>query len=241
MIGGETTEGDPMRNSAQSIDQANVGLIVPRGLLSGGIHAGLYDVTCHDVRDLLPLLSASDQGRDQWRREHGDDILGAAIARKIVDLAEVRSLLRWRDQIKNLLVNTGRDEYLTRLWKATAFTSAHFCGLIDGTTPTIAAADTMASHAGWVEFTEYSTTSGNRPSLTSALGAVSAQSLSSSAIQYLVNTNGLDCNGAFTATSSQLGASGGTLITGGTFTQGNKSVDAGDLLSVTMTFTMAAS
>jgi hypothetical protein len=226
-------------NGAVMSERAQSALVSPANVRAGGMHAGMYDVTCHNVRDLLPLLARSDRVGDQWRTTHGDP-LRAAVARKIISLDEIRSLLKWQDTVRNLLVNTGRDEYLNRLWKASSYTAAHFVGLIDGTTPTIAAADTMSSHSGWTEFTEYSTTSGNRPSLTSALGSVASQSLASSAIAFLVNSNGLDCNGAFTTTSAQVGASGGTLITAGTFTQGNKSVDSGDLLNVTLTFTMAA-
>ena len=230
-----------MRNNAAASQESIGGVLAAdRAMVAGGLHAGRYRVTCHRMADVIPLLDRSDVGGQSWRRFYDNDPIQAAIARKVVNLAELRSLLKWEDEIKNLLVDTGRNEYLSRLWKATAFTSAHFLGLITGLTPTIAAADTMVSHAGWTEFTQYSTTSGNRPSLTSALGAVAAASLSSSAISYLVNANGIDCNGAFTSTSSQVGASGGTLITAGTFTQGNKSVDSGDLLQVTMTFTMAA-
>lgn len=204
-------------------------------------HIGRYGVACHNVRDLLPLLSRSDRPGHQWRDEFRDNAVEAAVARGIITPNEVGSLEQWRDVVVNLITNAGLDDYLDKYWRGSSYTAQHYMGLIDGTTPTIAAGDTMASHSGWTEFTEYDVTSGDRPDLTAVLGTVSSQSLTtSSALAYLVNTNTLDCNGAFIATSAAVGASGGTLVAAGTFTQGNKSVDDGDQLSVTPTLTQAA-
>lgn len=204
-------------------------------------HMGVYEVECHKVLDLLPLLDRGDTRSDRWRHRFEHNALAAALDRRLISPAEANSLKLWDDRIINLVTNEGLDEYLERLWKASSYTAAHFVGLIDGTSPTIAAGDTMSSHAGWTEFTEYDVTSGDRPSLTSNLGTVASQSLAtSSAIAFLVNADTQDCNGAFITTSAAVGATGGTLLTAGTFTQGNKSVDSGDQLSLTMTLTQAA-
>jgi len=141
--------------------------------------------------------------------------------------------LKWRDVIDNLVVNTGLDDYLTHEWKASAWTSQHYVGLTAGT-PTVAAADTMASHGGWTEVTAYS--AGTRPDLTAVLGAVSGQSVASSAIAFAINGTAT-VGGAFICNNSTKGGSTGTLISGGAFSQGNKSVNSGDTLNVTMTLT----
>lgn len=205
-------------------------------------HIGRYDVTAHRCRDILPLLNARDvRGGRQWRRDYGMNAVKAALELRIVSPAELDTLLLWEDRVENLITNLGLNNYLSRMWKASSYTAQHYLGLIDGTTPTIAAGDTMSSHSGWTEFTEYDTTSGDRPDLTAALGSVASQSLATSAaIPFLVTTDSLDCNGAFITTSAAVGATGGDLEAAGTFTQGNKSVDDGDQLSVTVTLTQAA-
>lgn len=205
-------------------------------------HVGIYQVTGHRVKDLMGELDrAESRFALPWREEFRCNALAAGMARGLVNQAEVDSLELWRDHVENLVTNLGLDNYLTRMWLASSYTAQHFIGLIDGTTPTIAGGDTMASHGGWTEFTEYDTTSGDRPDLTALLGSVSSQSLATStAAAFLVNTNALDCNGAFITTSAQVGSSGGDLEAAGTFTQGNKSVDDGDQLSVTVTLTQAA-
>ena len=204
-------------------------------------HRGVYDVGCHNVADLIPLLDRSDTVRRNWRRDFRSNALVASLERGILLPSEVGSLEKWTDKIVNLVTNAGLDDYLDKYYKGSSYTAQHYLGLIDGTSPTIAAGDTMSSHAGWTEFTEYDTTSGDRPDLTAALGSVSSQSLTvSSAVAFLVDTNSLDCNGAFITTSAAVGATGGTLVAAGTFTQGNKSVDDGDQLSVTPTVTQAA-
>jgi hypothetical protein len=59
--------------------------------------------------------------------------------------------VKWEDKGENLIVNTGLDFLLQNDIVA----STLYIGLTDAT-PTIAAADTMASHSGWTEVTAYS-------------------------------------------------------------------------------------
>ena len=71
--------------------------------------------------------------------------------------------LKWSEDFTNLVTNVGLDDILDKYLKGSAYTAAFYVGLTDGT-PTVAAGDTMASHAGWVEVTAYS--EANRPALT---------------------------------------------------------------------------
>jgi hypothetical protein len=73
-------------------------------------------------------------------------------------------------------VNTGLDDVLAKYFKGSGYTAAFYVGLTDGT-PTVAAGDTMASHAGWAEVTSYD--EAVRQTLT--LGAVASQSVNNSA------------------------------------------------------------
>lgn len=145
--------------------------------------------------------------------------------------------VKWREQFDNLVVNAGLDDLLDKYFKGSGYSAAFYVGLTDGT-PTVAAADTMASHAGWVEVTAY--TESARPALT--LGTVSGQSVNNSASKaaFSINANGTTIGGAFLATNSTKGGSTGTLYGGGAFSAGDKGLDSGDTLNVTITLTAAA-
>lgn len=199
------------------------------------MHAGRYRVRCYGMQDVVKDL---DRFAPHWRSQY-DSPLKAALQLGALTRDDLPSLLKWTDYVDNLLVDTGRDEYLTQLWKASAYTAQHYLGFVDGPTPSFAAGDTMVTHAGWTEFTEYA--AATRPDLTANLGAVAAASLTTStSISITVNADTLDCNGLFTTTNNVKGGTTGTLITAGTFTQGNKSVDTNDVLDADITFTMAS-
>ena len=146
--------------------------------------------------------------------------------------------LKWEDDFKNLVVNTGLDDILTQYYKGSSYTAAHYLGLM-AATPTVAAGDTMASHAGWTELSAiYDET--NRPTL--VLGSVASQSVDNSASKaaYSINTDSQTIGGAFLTTDNTKGGTGGTLIAAAAFSGGNKAVDSGDTLNVTATLTAAS-
>lgn len=144
--------------------------------------------------------------------------------------------VKWTEKVRNRVVNTGLDDILTNYWKGSSYTSSHFVGLTDGT-PTDAAADTMASHAGWTEVVAYSEST--REALT--LGTVASQSVDNSASKasFSINTNSTTVGGAFVTTNSTKSGTSGTLIGIAAFTGADKSVDDGDTLNVTVTLTAA--
>ena len=146
--------------------------------------------------------------------------------------------LKWRDTIKNLVVNVGLDNVLEEYFKGSTYNAAHYVGLADGT-PTFAPGDTMASHVGWVEVQLYD--EAVRQTLT--LGAVSGQSVDNSASKavFTISTNATTIGGCFLALSSTKGESASILYGGGAFTAGDKVLDDDDVLNVTVTATAAAS
>jgi len=145
---------------------------------------------------------------------------------------------KWADDFDNLVVNAGLDDALDKHLKGSAYTAAWYVGLTDGT-PTPAAADTMASHAGWAEVTAYDETV--RQTLT--LGAVSGQSVNNTGTEatFTISTNGTVIGGAFVTTDDVKGGTTGTLYGVGAFTAGDKTLDDNDTLKVTVTCTAAAS
>jgi len=76
--------------------------------------------------------------------------------------------LKWADTIANLVVNVGLNDALDKYFKGSTYTASHFVGLTTAT-PTVAAADTMASHAGWTESVVYS--NATRPAYTQRVEA----------------------------------------------------------------------
>lgn len=143
----------------------------------------------------------------------------------------------WVDEFSNLVVNVGLDDSLDKHFKASAYTATWFVGLTDGT-PTVAAADTMASHAGWVEVVAYSEAS--RPTLT--LGAVSGQSVDNSASPavFTINADATTTGGAFVVTDNTKSGGTGILYGAGAFTGGDRILATDDVLNVTVTLTAAA-
>jgi hypothetical protein len=145
--------------------------------------------------------------------------------------------LKWEEQFHNLVVNVGLQDLNTKYFTGSGYTAAWFLGLVDGgTTPTYAAGDTLASHAGWTELTPGTTYSGNRKSVTfgtatTADPSVITNSASPSVFNVIASAT---VAGAF-LTSASSGTSG-ILFSEGNFTGGNKIVANGDTVNVTYTF-----
>lgn len=145
--------------------------------------------------------------------------------------------VKWTDTIDNLVVNVGLDHLLdVALSGATQITS-WYIGLLSAT-PTVAAGDTMASHAGWTEVTAYD--EATRVAFTD--GGVSGQSCSNSGspAEFTISTNGTQVGGAFLTSNNTKGGATGTLYAAGAFSAGNKDLDDDDTLTVTLTATAAA-
>lgn len=144
--------------------------------------------------------------------------------------------LKWQESVHNIVVNVGLDDNLDKYLKGSTYTAAFYVGLTAGT-PTFAAANTMSSHAGWTEEQTYSESV--RQTLT--LGTVSGQSVSNSASKATFSINGsATVGGAFVTTNNTKGGTTGTLYGGGAFSGGNRSVQSGDTVTVTLTFTAAS-
>ena len=145
--------------------------------------------------------------------------------------------LKWEEQFHNLVVNVGLQDLNTKYFTGSGYTAAWFLGLVDGgTTPTYAAGDTLASHAGWTELAAGTVYSGSRKSVTfgtatTADPSVITNSASPSVFNILASAT---VAGAFLTTASS--GTSGVLFSVGNFTGGNKIVANGDTVNVTYTF-----
>lgn len=144
--------------------------------------------------------------------------------------------LKWVDEFHNLVVNEGLQDLNNKYFKGVTYSAAWYLGLVTGpgSGTTYNAGDTLATHAGWTEFTNYS---GNRKAVTfgtPTLADPSVISNSASPSQFVISGAGGTVAGAFLA-SVATGTSG-ILFSEGDFTGGDKIVASGDTVNVTYTF-----
>lgn len=150
--------------------------------------------------------------------------------------------LKWEDSKHNLVVNTGLQEMNTQFFKGSSYTAALYMGLITGpgSGTAYSATDTLASHAGWTEFTNYT---GARKQVvfgtaTTANPSVIASTASPAA--FTISSSGGTVAGAFLCTVSS--GTSGVLFSEADFqSPGDRVVVAGDTLNVVYTFSLTAS
>ena len=166
-----------------------------------------------------------------------------------VECRDADGNLKWEESFPNLVNAVGKQLMLDTLLRTsgTYTTVGPFLGLISGSSPTFAAADTMTSHSGWTEFTNYtvggsavrgtavfasSTSSGTTPTNVTTSAAT--------AITYTITGAGGTVGGCFLVTgsgaSSTQSNTSGTLYSAGAFATA-KITTAGDTVSVTYSTT----
>jgi len=149
--------------------------------------------------------------------------------------------LKWEDETHNLVVNEGLQDMNTQYFKGSTYTASFFLGLITGpsSSTTYAAADTLASHAGWTEYTDYS---GARKAVTFGTATTAGPSVISSSgspSSFVISGAGGVIAGAFLCTVSS--GTSGVLFSEADFSApGDRTVVASDTLNVTYTFSLAA-
>jgi|694.fasta_scaffold78144_3 hypothetical protein len=149
--------------------------------------------------------------------------------------------LKWEEKNHNLVVNQGLKDMNDKYFSGSAYTAAWYLGLITGpgSGTTIAAADTLASHTGWTEYTDYT---GNRQAVTfgaATLADPSVISNSASPNPFVITAPGGTVAGAFLASVAT--GSSGILFSASDFqSPGDRVVVAGDTLNVTYTFSLDA-
>jgi hypothetical protein len=148
--------------------------------------------------------------------------------------------LKWEDSMHNLVVNEGLQSMNTQYFKGSSYTAAFYLGLITGpgSGTSYAAADTLASHAGWTEYTDYS---GARKAVTFGTASTADPSViaTSAAVSFTISGSGGTVAGAFLCTVSS--GTSGVLFSEADFqSPGDRVVVSGDTLNVTYTFSLDA-
>ena len=147
--------------------------------------------------------------------------------------------LKWEDKAHNLVVNEGLADMNDKYFSGSGYSAAWYLGLVNNSpSPSYAAGDTLASHAGWSETTDYS---GNRKSVTFGSATSADPSVidnSGSPAQFSI-TGTVTVAGAFLATVDT--GTSGILFSVSTFqSPGARSVVSGDTLNVTYEFSLDA-
>jgi len=148
--------------------------------------------------------------------------------------------LKWEEVSPNLVVNQGLQDMNAKYFVGSAYTAAWYLGLVTGPSSgtTFAAGDTLASHAGWTEDTNYA---GSRKACTFG----TATTADPSVITNSLNTASFTMNATTTIAGAFLTnvASGtsGILFSASDFqSPGDRAVVNGDVLVVTYTFNLDA-
>ena len=149
--------------------------------------------------------------------------------------------LKWEESTHNLVVNEGLQNMNTQYFKGSTYTAAFYLGLITGpgSGTSYAATDTLASHSGWTEYTDYS---GSRKAVTFGTASTADPSVisnSGSPSAFTISGSGGTVAGAFLCTVSS--GTSGVLFSEADFqSPGDRVVVSGDTLNVTYTFSLDA-
>lgn len=181
------------------------------------------------------------------------DTVGSVVERKALGLEEMLAggvftvtchdkdgNLKWEEKNHNLVVNQGIQDMNTKYFTGTTYTAAWYIGLVTGpsSATTFAATDTLSSHAGWTENTNYA---GTRKAVTFGTATTANPSVisnSSSPASFTMNAT-TTIAGAFLC--SVTSGTSGILFSGSDFqSPGDRSVVNGDVLNVTYTFSLTA-
>ena len=166
-----------------------------------------------------------------------------ATGRFVIECYDKDGKLKWVDDSKNLVVNVGL-QYMagTALDGSTARITSWYLGLYGAASSNNpAAGDTMSSHAGWTEVTDY--TEATRPAATFVAATTADPSVvtnSASKAQFTMNAT-VTVGGAFLTSNNTKGGTTGTLFSAKDFNSpGDRSVVSGDVVLVTYTFSLSA-
>lgn len=137
--------------------------------------------------------------------------------------------VKWREEVENVHMNDAIDDILEAYFKAGSGPATLFVGLADGT-PTFDATDTMGSHSGWAEVTDYDEAAREEW----VDDAVSGQAISNATTvaAFTISTGGATVGGAFMTTDNTKGGTAGVLVSGSAFGGGDRALSESDTLEI---------
>lgn len=142
--------------------------------------------------------------------------------------------LVWVEEFDNLVTTAGLTDTLDKYFKGSNYTAAWYVGLKGEGSANVA--DTMSSHGGWSEITDYDESV--RETLTLGTPSSGAVDNASNRAEFTMNDS-VTVDGAFIVSNSTKGGTSGTLYSVGSFTGGSRAVQDDDTLFVTVALTQA--
>jgi len=184
--------------------------------------------------------TANAQAKGDAAVVRGVGILEALMAhgKFAVECLDKDGNLKWRDTVENVVCTIGKNIALDAFLAGAAYTVVGpFMGLISSVSwSQVLAADTMASHSGWLEAGATNAPTYTAPRKTCAWAAASGGAKALSAVLAFVFTGAGTVKGCFlaygTGAVSTIDSTAGTLWSAGVFTGGDKVVVATDTLNV---------
>lgn len=169
-------------------------------------------------------------GDARWRSLRAEDVETSAHMRSLLELQAER-------HAPNLVTDVGARYLLDNGLAGSGYTAAFYLGLISSTSySAVAAADTMASHAGWLEAGATNAPAYSESTRrTAAWAAASSRSKALSAGLVFTFTNSGTVKGCFLTTVSTKDGTTGTLYSAGLFTGGDQPVVNTNTLTVSYT------
>lgn len=197
-------------------------------------------------RDKFEFVCRDKNGKEKWRetiemkREPPpppSPSLGASGLALVLLLGLLLTPLAWLAPIGliafsmlGLITNVGLDHVLDTQFTGSAQVGTWYLGLIDDSGFTaIAAADTMASHAGWTELTTYDEATRVEWDEDATAGQVIANT---TLARFTMNAVDI-ITGAFLTSVNVKGGATGVLFSAAQFDEGNRAVVATDTLDIT--------
>jgi hypothetical protein len=158
----------------------------------------------------------------------------------VVECFDAEDNLKWEDTAENMVTNNALNDILNVYLRGTSQTANWYLGLVDNASYTgFAAGDTIASHSGWIENTNYS--GGVRPQWTAAAASSQGVTNTSTVNFSMTPTSGATIRGIFLNSDNTLGGTAGNLFATAAFSGGNQTVNNGDTLKVTYTVSATSS
>lgn len=171
------------------------------------------------------------------QRGAGHDESAHATGVYTVECFDASGNLKWTDDFKNLVTTGGKNFALDTLLGGSNFTATWFLGLISATSySAVAAADTAASHPGWLEAGAVNAptySQATRPAPTFSAASAGSKA-TSSAVAFSITGTGT-VKGCFLISNATKDGTTGTLYSAGLFSAGDKALGNGDTISVSYT------
>jgi len=144
----------------------------------------------------------------------------------------------WTEVKKNTVMTGGKNDLLDKYFAGSSYTAAWYCGLISLTSfSAISAADTMASHAGWLEAgTANAPTYSQSTRVALAFSSASSGSKATSSASSFTFTGTGTIKGMFGTTVSTKDGTTGILYNAVLFTGGDRAVVNTDVVNVSVTY-----